>query len=384
MAKELGLFRRSNVWTYRERIPADLVHAFNGATELKRSLRTEKYREAKVRRNRVAVELESLFAQKRREFNTATDARPKRVASYHLDEIESLIQQYVYKISAVEIAELRKIDWTGYENERDDALFEFNSNILNFQNPNNDITRQEIYALEQEIFGGTDIYQDKSDADRVYIAELLRRALLEIERQKFHWLSHRYKHKSFDLAFVGPREQPITLNRVAEEYLSEHAKTKPNVGTKRKQMLKAAVQILLDFFGPEINVTKIDQRHCREFRDLLNRLPSNMRKHFPNRSVPLAIIASEASARALPRMKHNTQDKYVHALREIIDWAKSERYITVNPAENIKALGDKTPAKRARDPFENSDLNKIFSTTPYDGANEKRTGQFWVAMPAPR
>lgn len=54
MAKELGLVRRGNRWIYRRRVPEDLRTSF-GKREIKESLRTEVYAEAKIRRNAVAV-----------------------------------------------------------------------------------------------------------------------------------------------------------------------------------------------------------------------------------------------------------------------------------------------------------------------------------------
>lgn len=381
--RELGLIRRGNIWSYRRRVPKDLVAALDGKRELKKSLKTESYREAKVRRNRQAKIWDDLFVRLRRESSGGPANR--RLANFHLAEIECLIDRYVAAQSAEELEQIRSTDWASERpsdipSELDDFKYETASLIKVLKEPAEYHTQQAVTAAYERLFEGKDVLSGLPDTDQTYVWDLLRRALLEIERRNAAWLSHRYTTRSFDPAFTQPQGEIIRLQQVAEEYLTEYDTTRAGVGGKRKQMLRAAADLVIDFFGADINVAHIDQKHCRQFRDFLNAAPANMRKHFPDRSMQLADIIAATRQRDLPRMKRNTQKKYIDALQRLLDWARRNDYTSSNPAQDIQALGEHTPAKRAREAWEIDDLRKIFATLPFGSCPDKTSHRFWVPL----
>jgi integrase len=208
----------------------------------------------------------------------------------------------------------------------------------------------------------------------------MRSALQEIERRKIVCLSGSPPTRSFNKLFRAPLQTSPTIRQMADEYLAEYEKKKAHVGTKRKNGLRAYAEIVVDFFGADMLISLIDEKQCRDFRDLLNRLPSNMRKFYKDREIPLHEIATLAEARALHTLKRNTQDKYIHVLKKIFKWARRHRHIEFNPTKGIESLAPKTPAKTARRSFSENQLGKIFSDELCPYRDSETPSRFWVPL----
>lgn len=149
--------------------------------------------------------------------------------------------------------------------------------------------------------------------------------------------------------------------------------------------MHASLQLAAGFFGEEILLNQIDRDQCRQFRDLLNEIPANMRKHLPTEGVPLAKIVKEGRRRKLPTLKRNTQDTYVRAFKMLLDWARDEQLIALNPMNGLKPLGEQTPPKEARDPFSIEQLSMIFRgalyARPFDAEKDERSpSRFWIPL----
>ncbi len=319
MPRELGLVRRGNVWTYRRRIPTDLVPAYGGRTERKKSLQTQDYRAAKRFRNHIAAEWDAEFEQKRFALSQPRSDRVKRAAMLNVREVETIIRRYVATKSAEFVSELQSPAIAGCDEVLWEMECECNDNVLSLRDPADAFVGRCIHDLSHEAFSEySDFEHTLSTTERVHVRELLRRAALELERRKLAALQRKPLDQSFDTAFGLMHDRVVTLKQMADEYLTEHDKTR-SVGSKRKHMLRAAAQIVLDFFGPETEVAKLDKNQCRQFRDTLNAIPSNLRKHFPDRDVSFAEMAATAHTRGLPMMAQITQEKYMRLLREILD-----------------------------------------------------------------
>jgi integrase len=295
-------------------------------------------------------------------------------------EVQSALHKQVADQSRADREALNALTAEDWSNAREDMALEASQIISELKDWEHPDTCLALESLESMLFGKHGLKKLGDPQARAHAVDLSQRCLLEIEKRKLAYLRGELPTKSFDGLFAGPFNAAPTIGQLANEYLHEYQATHAQVGAKRKNMLRAIVEVIIDFFGAEMLVTHVDQRRCREFRDLLNRLPSNMRKHFPDRAMPLHDLARLAEARKLPPMKHNTQDKYVHALKQLFQWARSERHITLNPAENIVALGQKVPAKQARHSFSDGQLYKIFSAPLYQDRASENSARFWVPL----
>jgi integrase len=228
--------------------------------------------------------------------------------------------------------------------------------------------------------------------------EVLRRAILEVERRHIARLKGNYQHHSFDHLFA-PASSPnnsgqtpmILLAELIQQYLADYHKTK-SVGGKRRHKLSAAFELVQRFFGRDTFVHQIDRKRCREFRNLLNLLPSNLRQHFPKANQSLEDIAAEAAKRKLPVMARDTQETYLSALKQLLEWAEKEGHVARNEAATLTPLGQKVDAREARDPFTIDQLARIFNAPLYRGCKDDTDGyavpgrkvirgtRFWITL----
>lgn len=385
LAKELGLVRRGNRWIYRRRVPEDLVPTFGGRREIKESLRTEVYSEAKALRNEVAVKWDRLFADRRRQL-TATN-------------ISSAIHGYVSEKSRSNEIKTRKSQ--SATDCRDDALVEAQAFAQIYQNPEHELTRVAIASLTKEVFSSLlpkskpglsaveqidaearipDILSHLSTSDQIEIDELMRQAVLELELRALDVLQGRPQVIRHQDTFLAPGRAPVTLEKATEDYLREHFASK-TVNLKREKSLRAEAAMMLHVLGRKVLVSQIDRNLCREFRDTIDSLPSNITKHFPDyENMDLKSLVSEATRKSLPRMKRATQSKYITMLKSVLASAVVEGHLSTNPAQDLKPRGVKTPPKQARNAFDAEDLNRIFHTAPYTPSSERRSARYWAAL----
>jgi hypothetical protein len=195
MAKPLGLFRRkpSPIWYYRVRIPSDLVQAFDGKAELKVSLKTTDYAQAKRTRDRVAVTFNDLFASKR------TEARRKPVStSLTKAEITALVRRYVTGTDAKHAAEFPTQDWFSDPTSIEEALEHSHKLITCYADPSELNTLQDIDFVERCIFGSDGLPSSLSRDNASFAAELIRRAMIEVERRFIARLTSDHSRASYD------------------------------------------------------------------------------------------------------------------------------------------------------------------------------------------
>lgn len=380
MSKPQGLIRRGNVFYYRRRVPLDLVGNFGGKSELKESLHTQVLSQAKTRRNLVAAKFEKQFDDARARSNgSAAPSSDKQALA--------AIRDYVSREDARRTEAFGRTDWASDPDGTDDAVAETTALTHQYADPSHEATTQGICVAANEIFGSLDTVQDNW--------ELLRRAVLEIERRDLARMKGDYSRENFDHLFAaqsanGHRASKdgssITLGQLVEQYRTEYAKTR-TVGAKRSGKINAALDLINRFFGSDTKLAGIDRAACRDFRDLLNQLPSNLRKHYPKDDLALTEIAARASKRNLGLMARETQDTYFNALKRLLDWAMKEGHIEQNRADGLFPLRQKADGKEARDPFNTDQLTRIFNGPQYRsrrrGAAGKRRhqeAQFWIPL----
>lgn len=372
MAKELGLVRRGNRWIYRRRVPEDLRAAL-GKREIKESLKTEVYAEAKVRRNEAALKWDRSFSQLRRQLS--------------FEQLRSDIIRHVAeqrnsrnKVSAVK----EEIEIARHETRADILLYR--------DNPDSYEARDQLGQLKQTIFPSLatrsnempvpeftppDITSHLPEDQASEVNELLRQAALELAMRDAAFLQNSFPSQGYNPLFETA--SPVTLKRAADEFLTEYFTR--SLTPKRQQSLRAEANMLLFILGPEILLSEIKRPACRRFRDTINQLPSNITKHFPAYAgMHLDDIIAETQRRALPRMKRPTQAKYITMLKSILSFAEKEQYISSNPAHDLTPLGEKAPARKARDAFETEDLAKIFHADHFASRSDARGERFWAPL----
>lgn len=386
MSKTPGLKLRRSTYYYRFRVPLDLEEAV-GKKEIKRSLDTSDLKEAKARRDRLAVEYHDLFARLRAERAGTCMSDRRRLASLTFGEAETKIKQYVHAQNEVIDRDLGDPDIE----DRDQIGFGIARSLNWYKTNNHPQLLIDIGVTKNQIFGNSLTQNTFTPNKNKYIDNLVRRALIEEKRRELAVLKGESIDRPFDQEFAAPHEDIVTLATAADEYFAEYKKTKHTVSSKRMAKVEVCLKFMKEYFGPEIDVRKISRVLCKEFRDRLNEMPSNMRKHFPDPSLTLAEIIQRGRARRLPVMKFETQQTYIRSLSALLQWAANEGYIDRNPANDMHSLAIHEPLKEKRNPFNSDELKKLFHSALFFAElskngnvkpSDKKPGstEFWILI----
>ncbi len=391
---KLGIYRRGNVWYYRQRIPVDVVHAL-GKAELKKSLRTQDLAEAKRRRNGIAVEFDALFEAARRTLNGATS---KPVKQWTSAEVYSAIRQYVVEEDARLTNGFLSVDWASDGGQRKAKFLDEIKVLLNhYKDPSHDDTVAAICEVTKRALDiDLEVRHPREVSDNwVY----LHRAVLELKRRELARFRGDYRSSSYDHIFADqipriidpPQNQALRLIELIERFRIDYAKAKA-VGQKRIAKLNAGFELIARFFGRDRPVAELNRSWCKQYRDILNELPSNISKRFPDAEQPLADIVAETKKLNLPKMAAETQATYLLLLKQLLSYAVSEEYIARDPSANLSPLGERHAARDARNPFTIEQLRQIFNAPLYRGCKDDGAGyavpgqnivrgtRFWVPL----
>jgi len=370
MAKTPGLFLREGMFYGRKRVPLDLRGVL-GKSEIKRSLKTSDRDEAKAARNRMAVELDEMFKRIRAERAGTCNINDRRIASLSMDEIRTRINFGVQAETKIIIDELNTLN---SETEREYRVGEALELLEAYRHEDNQQAFNDRRLLKKQIFGSSLNKQHLTPKESEKIEALLSRALIETQQRELNTLLRRSHKKSFDEEFDTPDHEIVSLGEIADQYLADYKRTHRRISPKRMKKAEVAIEFIKEYFGSETDIRLIIRAQCREFRDRLNEMPSNMRKHYPDRNMTLAEIITAAKRDGKAIMKYETQESYIRPLFNLMKWAEAEQHISSNPAEDLHSLAEREPAKESRDPFTIEDLKKIFDAPLFRGCQNDAEG----------
>ena len=391
MSKTQNLFRRNGTYYYRVRVPLDLVESI-GKSEVKKSLGTSDYNEAKKRRNTLAVEFDEIF-------NTARDKKNEVSPNdWSLTKGNALELAREYFDSEDEKARVRDIE--EYHSTTDTALILSNlcEDVRDFKDTDDPGTQSITQSIARKILSAMNVELQVTNPVHDVFLEYLRRALVELTRREIARLKQDYTDQYTDVLFAPSPEKPKagyggnTLRKVAKSFLEDYATSALAKGQKKRSVAKMAASIKLveASIGGSRPIKAISRADCRQFRDLLAKLPANMGKRYPG--VSLAKIPDLALKDGLDPMSYETQLSYLQALGRLMKWAFEEELIPTVPSAGLSPLAIKQSANQKRDPFDIDRLNEIFRAPLYtgcqnDGAGYSKPGlnvirrsRFWIPL----
>lgn len=122
------------------------------------------------------------------------------------------------------------------------------------------------------------------------------------------------------------------------------------------------------------DISSVDKKDCREFRDKIAKLPAryNIRPQYREESIEslLKLFIPQEDIVAT-----KTVNKNISWLKLFFNWAINEGYYKLaNPVLGLK-LKDKTKARDARQPFSGEDLIKYFECPIYKGSRNSSRGR---------
>jgi len=171
------------------------------------------------------------------------------------------------------------------------------------------------------------------------------------------------------------RQSSATVREVADRYFDEDLAIR-SVTEKTSLKHKALLSEISAFFGEQTLICNVERPDCLRFRDVLAKLPPNFSKSYPRLSVEEIVAKNEGGA----TLAWETQNNYLTMLVKMLAWAKGERLVSDNVAENIKPRVPSSTGQRKRLPFKTDELSRIFSAPIYTGCKDDEHGH---AKPGP-
>jgi integrase len=175
-----------------------------------------------------------------------------------------------------------------------------------------------------------------------------------------------------------PRSNDLTITEVAERYLADKAAR----GLREKTLHEYRASLMLVAQAlDDMPLLAVTRDHARDFRGKLMRLPSNMTKLYPGKTVLQVLEAKDLEQQ--PRMDTRTVNKTLGRFSGLCAWAVADDLIPKNPATGLEINTDRRPDEEA-EPFEHHELQAIFNGYIYSGSIPSRTKvypyQFWLPL----
>ena len=255
------LQRRNGVYYYRRRVPLHLVAKF-GKKFVQVSLHTNNPKEAKKLRTLRDLEWDAKFAACSSPANGGDGpAVPTTALAQPLSEsdLRQLVRDYVARRDQL----ARKREVTDYpENPAQRAEMtieaEVESQILTSRDDPQ--TQQWIYVTGQEALKAAGRSFEDPDIPGEALAELIRRALLELTRRRRARLAEDHSRSFFDQLFDPSRAAKETFGKIAEQYLQlvEEDAAINGLGAKGIDRQRATIALVREIVGDEARVDSVD------------------------------------------------------------------------------------------------------------------------------
>ena len=183
-----------------------------------------------------------------------------------------------------------------------------------------------------------------------------------------------------------PPEREMSVQQVVDLYLGDPTCSRTEKSTAIYRTTFATIMAII---GPETPMESVNRESCREILGVLQHLPSNSRKKWPN--IGPREVAEMARKQGIPPMSPANANEYMNKLSTLFNWATKEEMVARNPARGLK-LAAVTAAREKRRPFAPAQLTKIFNAPIYrgcrddgagfaiQGAETPRRSRFWIPL----
>jgi integrase len=384
------LRRKSGVYYYRRRVPLHLVAQF-GKKFVQLSLHTTSRKEAKKLRTLRDLEWDAKFDACSSPTNGGDGPTvPTPALGQPLSETElvQLVRDYVARQDR--LARQREVtDYPENPAQRAEMTIEAEVESQILTSRDHPQAQQWISLAGQEALKPAGRSFEDPEFPGEALAELVRRALLELTRRRHARLADDHRRTFFDQLFDPSRPPKVMFGKLAEQHLRlvEEDATINGLGAKGLDRQRATIALIREIVGDQTPVDTVDYDACLRVRTVLARLPANRTKLYGDLTIDQAI--ARAVKEGSPMLATVTQERYLAALRDILDLAAKKRLVTVNPAEGLKPIKrDAVAASDKRKPFTLHQIVEFFKSDFYMEcakhlpafAHDKSGWRFWLPL----
>ncbi|KUM25969.1 hypothetical protein AU467_23530 [Mesorhizobium loti] len=350
-----------------------------GKVEIKKSLKTSDYREAQLRGRIERVKIDAEWETLRRQLSPAV--------------VSELSEREAWQLAARWFVDFEKRN--AEKSDRWTSLEDAERELAALSTPENIATASYQEAEHMLAKDGLRLVPGSHSWTR--LNGFIRDGLIEAARRDIA--------RSFPLValptdpqFAGltasTKLQPVAKITVKKLIAHVRSDTTRSPMSKKTTLKRTAQwQAITEFFGADTDVAQIGRPRIREFIDLLQKLPSNATKHFPDATIFEAVQL--AADKKLPVLATETANDYLRTLGSLFRAAVREEWLTKDPSDGLLIQAKtKVAAKDKRLPFSYDDLKAIFSAPLYTGCKDDeagynvegtkivRRGRFWAPLMA--
>lgn len=172
---------------------------------------------------------------------------------------------------------------------------------------------------------------------------------------------------------VGAKQpEKTTLALCVEEFLADIRIQRQDKGYKS---VASSISLIIDFFGPDMNVTTMRNPECRRFREFILKLPSNARKKYP--LVPITKVP-EVRSPDDKLMSPTTVNKILGHVTQFLNWCEAMEKIDKAPSTKNFQVPETHASKEKRTPFSDHQLRSIFTSSQMQSEAKARSPFFWA------
>ncbi|MFT2212348.1 DUF6538 domain-containing protein [Rhizobium giardinii] len=384
MAKVPGLVRRGNTYTFRKRVPSDLVSVL-GQKEVKIALGTTDYKEAAKKARHEASDLDKKWdkdreALKRGEKISAkgavTEAEIRRavIGNFWREEQTATVAP------GDEVREQLESEIGGYEGRDPSAqaaLFSQAATIIKEKKLPIDLPADRTFGVKSAVF--------EASPELLRLLELVRRADIEHLKRMIDRMDGGHGDRAHDPLFEGINSvspvpslgDGITLGEAITRM--ENDPLRDQFGDTADAKYVVTFRAMKELIGLDRKLASINRAECAAVQELIADIPVNVKKlKAYDRCKTLRDMATLRVERGDKNMSSTTITTYTHSMSSFFNWAIKKGLLTVNPATRL-APG-KTSGNVSKRNFTIEEMNKIVAGLGEWSEGGKLAGRWWVPM----
>lgn len=369
--------------------------------EIKRSLKTSDFAEARRLLPLELVRIDAEIAAARRKLNAAP------VKTLTRSEMEGFAVQLFHSREAKRVSPPDRTDKDGVKGLKPDEAREAKLShqeagadvrdwLDQLSAPDDDEARNTIDNAARRLLRDNGVELDTASPIWRDFHGLVRRVYLEEARRTLRELQSDFSAAPGDALFEGvegrkplpPKVAPVALSDFITRFRNEPSQKALSPKSKGKNV--ARDRLFQEFFGEAKPVAEITRQDVAGLVDLLSRLPANATKLFPKMTATEAADAAEA--KGISPMTRLTAKGYLSSLHTLLDFAVSRGVRETNPVKGLSVGTDGLSHKDRRRPFSPDQLKKIFAAPIFTGCqddeygyarpgrNRPRRGRFFVPL----
>jgi len=389
MARDTNLTRRGAVYYARIFVPKDLQATMGGKSEIRRSLQTREYPEAKRRKAAVIDQWTAAFDDMRRQRNLTADDMAGAVWEHYSAGLAAADKE---RLTRPTVAEIEAATDKAIAEARQSGAFEAGPIALI-----NAMTDVEILAgsygwaarrrssrlsrLRNDLAAGdtrliephVDTFLSKhgfavergSEKYRELCAAMTR-AEIEQLRRTAERDEGDFTGKTADPIIVEPANSPALAGAVDDGItvlFGRYEKENPgNVRPETLRQIRRDVEHFADFVGPRVRASKISKVHVRGWKELLADWPVKASETNAFKGLPVAEVVAENRKREQPKptLTRQTVRRYMSSLGGFCAWLHANDYLDGNPVTGM--LPSKAPPTNKRKSFTDEQIKTLLST----------------------